>query len=50
MDTLPRLSFTIAGRTFDLQGADYVLKVQTECLLGVAGIDVQPYVESEAGR
>jgi len=42
VDTLPRLSFTIAGRTFDLQGADYVLKVQTECLLGVAGIDVPP--------
>jgi cathepsin D len=39
---MPTLSFTIGGKTFDLEGADYVLKVQTECLLGVMGIDVPP--------
>jgi len=42
VDELPTLSFTIAGKAFELQGADYVLKVQTECLLGLAGIDVPP--------
>ena len=31
VDSLPTLSFTIAGRRFDLEGADYVLKVQIEC-------------------
>jgi len=39
---MPTVSFTIGARTFELQGADYILNVQGECLLGFAGIDVPP--------
>ena len=42
----PTLSFTIAGKKFDLEGADYVIQVSqggvTECLLGMIGLDVPP--------
>ena len=42
--TLPKLTLTIGGRPFVLDGDDYVLKVstggQTECLLGMSAIDV----------
>jgi len=41
---MPTLSFTIAGKAFPLEGSDYVLQItqagQTECLLGMMGIDV----------
>jgi len=39
---LPDMVFTIAGKPFTLTADDYVLKVQTECLLGMMGIDVPP--------
>ena len=42
----PTLSFTIAGKKFDLEGADYVIQISqggvTECLLGMIGLDVPP--------
>jgi len=40
--SLPTLSFTIGGKQFDLEGSEYVLQVETECLLGIMGIDVPP--------
>jgi len=41
-DSMPKLSFTINGKAFELEGADYVLSVSGECLLGIMGIDVPP--------
>jgi len=44
VSSMPTISFTIAGKEFALEGSDYVLSVsaggQTECLLGIMGIDV----------
>ncbi|CAL1296491.1 unnamed protein product, partial [Larinioides sclopetarius] len=41
---LPKISLVFGGRTFDLQGSDYVLKVsqlgRTICLSGFLGLDV----------
>jgi len=41
---LPELTFTIGGKPFTLSGDEYTIKVaaggQTECLLGMMGIDV----------
>jgi len=41
---MPTFSFTIAGKVFELTGADYILQVAsagvTECLLGMEGLDV----------
>jgi len=37
---MPTLSFTIGGKAFTLEGAEYVLNVSGECLLGITGIDV----------
>ncbi len=43
---LPPLEFEISGTKFELTGDDYVLKItqkgQTQCLLGMMGIDVPP--------
>jgi len=36
----PKLSFEISGKQYELEGSDYVLNVQGECLLGMQGIDV----------
>jgi len=44
--SMPTLSFTIGGKTFELDGSDYIIKETqagvTECLLGIMGIDVPP--------
>jgi len=40
VSSMPSISFTIAGKDFTLEGSEYVLKVETECLLGIMGIDV----------
>jgi len=42
VSSMPTLTFTIAGKDFALEGSEYVLKVETECLLGIMGIDVPP--------
>jgi len=48
INELPKLSFIIDGRSFDLEGRDYVLKVssfgQTVCLSGFMGIDMPPRI------
>jgi len=38
--SLPDVSFDFAGTTITLTGSQYVLTVETECLLGFAGIDI----------
>ena len=46
VDTLPTLTFTVGSTTFSLEGSEYVLKEsagpETECLLGMMGIDIPP--------
>merc|ERR1711933_331815 len=40
ISTLPTISFSIGGKEFALEGSDYVLNVQGQCLLGFLGLDV----------
>merc|ERR1712216_502722 len=42
VSSMPTISFTIAGKAFALEGSEYVLNVQGQCLLGIMGIDVPP--------
>jgi len=38
--SFPNLKLTIAGKEFTLEGSDYVLNVQGECLFGMQGISI----------
>ena len=42
---MPTLSFSVGGKTFELDGHDYILQEtaagQTQCILGIMGIDVR---------
>ncbi|KAL1567757.1 AP4A phosphorylase [Salvia divinorum] len=44
--SMPIISFTIGGKTFDLSSKEYILKVegkgQAQCISGFTGIDVPP--------
>jgi len=42
VSSLPAISFSIGGKEFALEGSDYVLSVQGQCLLGFIGLDVPP--------
>jgi hypothetical protein len=40
--SLPTLDFVLGGKTFSLEGKDYVIQSGPTCLLGMTGIDVPP--------
>lgn len=42
ISTLPIITFVIGGKSFSLAGAEYVLNVSGECLLGFMGMDIAP--------
>lgn len=39
---LPAITYVIDGVDYSLAGSDYILQVQTECLVGFTGIDLSP--------
>jgi saccharopepsin len=39
---LPKLTFTFNGNKFELDGSDYILQVQGQCLSGFTGLDIPP--------
>lgn len=38
--TLPEITYQISGKNYTLGGSEYILEVQTECLVGFMGIDL----------
>ncbi|KAI9304480.1 aspartic peptidase domain-containing protein [Cunninghamella echinulata] len=40
--TLPEFCFKFAGKDFCLEGKDYILQVQDQCISGFAGLDMPP--------
>jgi len=44
--TLPDLTFQFAGKSYTLQGHDYILEEQGTCLLAIMGIDVKTPIGS----
>jgi len=40
IESLPNITFTFGGRSYDLAGSDYVIDGGLYCLFGVVGIDV----------
>lgn len=40
-DYLPEIEFTLNGKTFTLEGKDYVIKSGSECISGFMGMDIE---------
>ena len=40
LDSMPDVTFTIAGREFSLSPKDYILQIQGTCLSGFMGLDL----------
>ena len=40
IDTMPDVTFTIAGKEFSLSPKDYILQIQNQCLSGFMGMDL----------
>ncbi|KAI9295824.1 putative aspartic endopeptidase, partial [Neoconidiobolus thromboides FSU 785] len=42
VDSLPPLTLTLGGKPFVLEGRDYILQVQGQCVSGFTGLDIPP--------